>query len=291
MNNWKQILAPVLSSAVMTDLKEYIKTERNLYSVYPEGKNVFRAFDLCPFDNTKVVIIGTEPYNTPGTADGLAYSTQQAEIPPALLVIFREIYRDLNIQYLKNVTFEEFFPSSNLEKWAKEGFLLLYATLTVSEKGQGSHKDKGWEKVITAAIEALNKKKDQVIFLLWGDDAKKYEKMIDNNFRHLVFTAADPALDPTNENHPFYGSRHFSIVRDILPSQNLRNIMPTARLDSCFDKVKAKQIVRENYPFEADKMCKYIDDNIIINVPINKDIYWAEVRRFESIISTKTEIQ
>jgi len=232
------------------------------------------------------VIIGQNPYHTPGTADGLAFSTQQAVRPPSLEIIFKEIYRDLNIQYFQDITFEEFFPSNNLEKWANMGFLLLNSSLTVEEGKPDSHLDIGWQSIAKAAIEGLNKKDHQVVILLWGKEAKQFEQYVDPKSKNVVFTAAHPAAELHKEGAGFYGCRHFSLIRDVLPIINGINIFPTIDLDSCFDKDKAKNIVKNFYPLEADKICEYIDKELIIHIPFNKSVYWENVRKFEKEIST-----
>lgn len=284
--NWKEILAPVLASPKMQEVKRYLNEERKTKNIYPDSKEVFRAFDLCPYDKTKVVIIGQDPYHTPGTADGLAFSTRQDKTPPSLGIIFKEIYKDLNIQYMKNITFEEFFPTNNLEKWAQGGFLLINSCLTVEEGKPGSHKDLGWDMVLKAAIEALLKKDHQVIFLLWGVEAKKYKDMI--NAPHFYLEAAHPAAELHNPGKGgFLGCRHFSIVRDLSPMLSHENAFRSLNLDSCFDKDFAKKIINENYPIEAQKMCEYIDKELIIHIPVNKEAYWNEISKFENLISTR----
>jgi uracil-DNA glycosylase len=285
-NNWKSILAPVLESAKITELKAFLKKERETKKIYPEGKDIFRAFDLCPYENTKVVIIGQGPYHTPGTADGIAFSTKQDKRPPSLEVIFKEIYKDLNIQYFQDITFEEFFPSNNLEKWTQMGFLLLNSALTVEEGKPDSHLDIGWQNVIKTAIEGLNAKEHQVIILLWGKEAKQFEQYVDPKSKNVVFTASHPAAELYKEGAGFYGCRHFSLIRDILPQINGINIFPTVNLDCCFDKEKAKELIKSFYPMESEKICQYIDKELIIHVPFNKDKYWEEVRKFEKNIST-----
>jgi len=286
MSNWNTILAPILQSEKMQEIKAFIKQERTTKKIYPEGKDVWRAFDLCPLENTKVVILGQDPYHTPGTADGLAFSSRQSDIPKSLQVIFREIYKDLNIQYSYNITLEEFFPTPNLEKWARNGFLLLNTALTVEEGKPGSHADIGWDIVVKAVIEALNQK-GRTIFLLWGNEAKKFAPLIDINKKNTFFEAAHPAAELYKEGSGFLGCRHFSIVRDCLPILEGRNLFPTLGLDACFDKEKAKEIVKIHYPAEADRLCQYIDKELIIEIPINKDTYWEETRKFEKLLSTK----
>lgn len=284
---WQEILAPMLQTYKMQEIKKFLQAERKVKNIYPAGKDVFRAFDLCPYENTKVVIIGQDPYHSEGTADGLAFSTRQAKTPPSLQVIFKEIYKDLNIQYLHNITFEEYFPTNNLENWTKLGFLLLNTTFTVEQDKALSHKDLGWSMIISKVFEALNKKNHQVIFLLWGREAEKYKSLIDPNTKHIHFGAAHPAAELYSTGAGFYGCRHFSILRDVLPAIEGKNIFPTIDMDLCFDKEKAKELVREHYPFEAERICRYIDDELMIRIPVNGEIYWKEIKKFVDLISTK----
>lgn len=285
---WKEVLAPALQSQKMQEIKKFLQNERNTKNIYPDGKSVFRAFELSPYSKTKVVIIGQDPYHTPGTADGLSFSTQQEKTPPSLQVIFKEIYRDLNIQYMHNVTIEEFFPTNNLQRWAEMGFLMLNTVLTVEEGKAGSHKDLGWDIVIKAVFDGLNKKDHQVAFLLWGKEAQKYRSLIDPNSKHVVFSAAHPAAELySGGSGGFLGCRHFSIIRDIIPEIEGRNIYPTAGLDVCFDKEKAKAIIREHYPIDAEQICEYIDEELFIHIPVNKERYWKEMNKFEKSLSTK----
>jgi len=287
---WKEVLGPVLQSQKMQDIKKFLQEERKTKNIYPAGNEVFRAFELTPYENTKVVILGEEPYCTPGTADGLAYSTKQKERPPMLEVIFKEIYKDLNIQYYHNETFEDYFPHNNLDKWAARGILLLNSTLTVEESKPNSHDHLGWDMVVKAVIEGLNQKDHQVMFILWGEKAQSYKKLIDPKSKHVVFSAAHPSVEVgQTEENGFYGCRHFSIIRDVLPEIEGRVLFPSIGLNACFDKEKAKEIVKTHYPIDVDTICKYIDEELIIHVPINKKRYWNEVRRFEQTISTKNE--
>ncbi len=284
---WQEVLAPELQSHKMQEIKKFLQAERKIKNIYPAGKDVFRAFDLCPYENTKVVIIGQDPYHSEGTADGLAFSTRQAKTPPSLQVIFKEIYKDLNIQYMHNLTYEEFFPTNNLEKWSQLGILLLNTVFTVEENKPNSHKDLGWDLVIKKVFEGLNRRKQQVVFLLWGKEAQKYVNLIDPAKKHIHFDAAHPAAELYSSNAGFYGCRHFSIIRDVLPALEGRNIFPSINLDLCFDKTKAKEIVKEHYPLESDHICNYIDNELMIHIPVNKEIYWDEVKKFVNLISTK----
>lgn len=284
---WNEILGPVLASKKMQELKAFIQEARRNGKVYPEGKDVFRAFDLCPYDNTKVVILGQDPYPWPGVADGLAFSSRKKEWPKSLEVIFKELYNDLNIQYYHNVTIQEFFPTADLTNWTKMGILLLNVVLTVEENKTGSHKGMGWELVAEAAIDALNKKDHQVVFLLWGRDAQQYRQFIKNP-KHIWLEAPHPAAELHDSNREtFTGCRHFSILRDIFPMVHNANLYRTLSLDSCFDKEKAKKIIKEHYPIEADRLCDYVDKDMILHIPVNRDNYFKEMRNIEASFSTK----
>jgi uracil-DNA glycosylase len=276
----------------MRELQAFLKAERQNKKIYPAGKDVFRAFDLCPFDQTKVVMLGQDPYPWPDVADGLAFSSRKKEWPKSLEVIFKEIYQDLNIQYFHNVTIEEFFPTSDLTNWTKLGILLLNVVLTVEENKSGSHKGKGWELVTEEVFKALSAFKDhQVLFLLWGRDAQEFKQYITNP-RHVILEAPHPAAELYGDNpNKFTGCRHFSIMRDILPMISKANIYKYAELDSCFDKEKAKKIVMEHYPLEAEKICNYIDKDMILHVPVNKDSYFKYLHEIEATLSTKPQIQ
>lgn len=284
---WNEILAPVLASAKLLELKTHIRDGRKIKNIYPEGKDVFRAFELCPYEDTRVVILGQDPYPWPGIADGLAFSSRGKEWPKSLEVIFKEIYLDLNIQYFHNETITEFFPTADLTNWTKMGILLLNVVLTVEENSSGSHKGLGWELVTEEVIKSLQNKNQQVIYLLWGRDAQQYKSLITNK-RHLFLEAPHPAAELYSPNGPtFTGCRHFSIVRDILPSLYRNDLFAVANLDSCFDKEKAKSIIKGQYPIEAQKMIEYIDRDLCINVPVNLEAYHKELRNIEKGFSTK----
>jgi uracil-DNA glycosylase len=284
---WNEILGPVLASAKLMEVKAFLQAERKTKNIYPLGKDVFRAFDACPYTETKVVILGQDPYAGPGMADGLAFSSRGQQIPASLQVIFKEVYTDLNIQYFHDRTFTEFFPVPDLTNWTKMGILLLNTILTVEENKAGSHRGIGWELVTETVIEALNKKDWQVIFLLWGKDAQAYKSMIDEK-KHVVLEAAHPAAELHNSEGPkFTGCRHFSIVRDVMPTLRKENYYTHLNLDSCFDKEKAMKIAKEEYPIEADKICFWIKNGIVLDVPINKENYHKEMRNIELGFSTK----
>lgn len=288
MKTWKEILKPTLESSELMQLREWLKIERETKKVYPDGKLTFRAFDLCSYKNTKIVIFGQDPYHTPDTADGLAFSTQQDKTPFSLRNIFKEIYHDLNIQYFHNKTFEEFFPSNSLESWAKNGFLLLNTILTVEEGKPLGHKGKGWEKLIMTVIGALNDHPNRIIFLLWGKGAQALEEFIDDK-RHLIFKAAHPAAEAHQTKAGFFGCKHFSIIRDVLPTIHQKTATASIMLNSCFDKEKAIAIVKKEYPAESERLERYIKNEMIISAPLNESEYIKELRNFEKSLSTKIE--
>jgi uracil-DNA glycosylase len=285
---WNEILGPVMSTPKLMEVKTYLQAERKTKNIYPLGKDVFKAFDACPYEDTKIVILGQDPYATPDTADGLAFSSKGKVIPPSLMVIFKEIYTDLNIQYFHNVTFEEFFPTPDLTNWTKLGILLLNTVLTVEENKPGSHKGIGWEPLIEAVFDALNKKDSSVVFLLWGNEAKEYKALI-NDKKHIILEAPHPAAELHNPDGPkFTSCRHFSIIRDIIPCTRKIGFYTHLNLDSCFDKEKAMKIAKEQYPADAEKICSYIKNGLILDVPINRESYHKELREIEKGFSTKT---
>lgn len=286
--NWKEVLAPAMQSATIQEVKAKLQAGRKIANIYPKSEDMFKPFKLCPFEQTRVVIIGDEPYNTPGTADGLAFSTKQEERPKVLEIIFKEIYRDLNIQYRcqDDEDFEKYFPTNDLTKWAENGFLLLNSSLSVEEGRPNSHKDLGWNILIETAINGLMSKQKQVVFLLWGKEAQRYKKLVKSP--HIYLEAEHPSAEIyQGGNNGFYGCSHFSLLRDILPVSNGTDIFPAENLTHCFDKEKAKALLKKDFPMSADKMCEYIDKQLVINIPFNNNIYHEEIRKFEDIISTK----
>jgi uracil-DNA glycosylase len=167
--------------------------------VYPPGKEIFRAFDLCPLPQVRVVIIGQDPYHGPGQANGLCFSVGEGvKFPPSLLNIFKEIKNDLG---------KPIPASGNLERWAEQGVLLLNATLTVRASTPGSHQNKGWEQFTDEVIRLVVSQCQHVVFMLWGAYAQKKGAIIDSS-RHLVLSSAHPS--PFSADRGFFGNRHFS---------------------------------------------------------------------------------
>lgn len=206
--SWKKILQPEFEKAYFKELVPFIKEEYTNHRCYPRGKDIFSAFDHCPFDKVKVVIIGQDPYHGPGQANGLCFSVHEGiPHPPSLNNIFKELETDTGKPYP---------VSGDLSTWAKQGVLLLNATLTVRAHRAGSHQGKGWEQFTDAIIEQISAQKEKVVFLLWGGFAKKKGAKI-NKQKHCVFTSGHPSPLSANRGY-WFGNRHFSKTNDYLKS-------------------------------------------------------------------------
>lgn len=190
-----------------------VQEDAKSHTIYPEHKDIFNAFKYCSLSNTKVVILGQDPYINPGQAHGLSFSVPAGTvIPPSLKNIHKELKSDLNINAPNH---------GNLTGWAKQGVLLLNAILTVRKGESGSHKNFGWEEFTNSIISYINNLNHPVAFLLWGAFAKSKESLI-NNPEHLILTAAHPS--PFSANSGFFGCKHFSQVNDWLIKNNLTSI-------------------------------------------------------------------
>lgn len=203
--SWKEHLQTEFDKPYFKTLTDFVKDEYAHGPVYPPGKLIFNAFDLCPFDKVKVVIIGQDPYHEPGQAHGLCFSVNEGvQFPPSLRNIFKEISDDLG----KPVP-----QSGDLTRWARQGVLLLNATLTVRAGMAGSHQGRGWEEFTDAVIRELNAGREGLVFILWGSYAKKKGAMIDRS-RHLVLSSAHPS--PLSAYNGFFGNHHFSLTNEWL---------------------------------------------------------------------------
>lgn len=203
--SWKSILSEQFRADYFAVLKKFLLSEKQKHAVYPPGNKIFAAFDFTPFDEVKVVILGQDPYHGPGQAHGLCFSVPEGvPKPPSLLNIFKEIHDDLGIPVP---------VSGNLEKWAKQGVLLINATLTVRASQAGSHQGKGWEKFTDEVIKAISDQKENVVFLLWGNYAQAKESIIDTG-KHHVLKAPHPS--PLSASRGFFGCRHFSQTNILL---------------------------------------------------------------------------
>ena len=208
---WKLRLREEFEKQYFINLSEFVKDEYKRLTIYPPGGLIFNAFNLCPFDNVKAVIIGQDPYHGPGQAHGLCFSVNDGIAhPPSLINIFKEITSDLDIPYPK---------SGNLESWAKQGVLLLNATLTVRAHQPGSHQNKGWEQFTDAVISLISNQKENVVFLLWGGFAKKKGKIIDQS-KHCVLTCGHPSPLSANRGY-WFGNKHFRKTNNYLENNNL----------------------------------------------------------------------
>lgn len=203
--SWKQILSAEFEKDYFRQLTDFVRNEYRSTTVYPPGKLIFNAFNLCPFEQVKVVIIGQDPYHGPGQAHGLCFSVNDnVPFPPSLRNIFKEIQDDLG---------KPIPESGNLTRWAKQGVLLLNATLTVRVHQAGSHQRRGWEEFTDAAIRALAEQREHLVFILWGAYAQKKGAFIDRS-RHLVLTSVHPS--PLSAHNGFFGNRHFSRANEYL---------------------------------------------------------------------------
>lgn len=212
-DSWKTRLHDEFDKPYFQDLISFVRKEYATQVVYPPGKEIFAAFDACPFEQVKVVIIGQDPYHGAGQANGLCFSVRDGvRMPPSLVNIFKEIQQDLGKPIPSN---------GNLERWAKQGVLLLNATLTVRGSSPGSHQHKGWETFTDRVIRVISEEKTGVVFLLWGSYAQKKGEIIDRS-KHLVLMSAHPS--PFSADRGFFGNRHFSRTNEYLRSKGLREI-------------------------------------------------------------------
>lgn len=210
--DWKEALLSEFNQPYWTELTDFVRDQYSKTKVYPPAPNIFRAFDLCPFDKVKVVIIGQDPYHGPGQANGLSFAVNDGiSLPPSLQNIFKEIHQDLGITPIS---------SGDLSRWADQGVLMLNAVLTVSAGNPASHKEKGWETFTTAAIKALNGNREKIVYLLWGKYAQVKGEMIDRN-KNLVLTSGHPSPYSANL---FFGHHHFSKTNEYLKSHNIESI-------------------------------------------------------------------
>jgi uracil-DNA glycosylase len=202
---WKSKLTQEFEKEYFTKLSEFVKEEYRVNTIYPPGSLIFNAFNLCPFENVKAVIIGQDPYHGPGQAHGLCFSVREGvTFPPSLINIFKEIESDLGIKRPTN---------GNLERWAAQGVLLLNATLTVRAHQAGSHQKKGWEQFTDSVITTLNSEKKNIVFFLWGAYAQKKGESIDRS-KHLVLESVHPS--PLSASRGFFGNHHFSKCNEYL---------------------------------------------------------------------------
>lgn len=211
-NIWNSLLENELNKPYFKNLMEFIEKERGQNVVFPKKEDVFKAFELTPFNDVKVIIIGQDPYHNPNQAHGLSFSVNYGvKVPPSLTNIYKELKNDLKIST----------PShGNLTKWAKQGVLLLNATLTVRSGEPGSHQNKGWEQFTDSVIQLISKQKSNCVFLLWGNYARNKKALVDYD-KHLVLEAAHPS--PLAKG-AFFGCQHFSLTNSYLRKHKMLEI-------------------------------------------------------------------
>jgi len=212
-STWKALLSEEFEKPYFQQLTAFVKNEYKTQTIYPRGADIFKAFDTCDFSDVKVVIIGQDPYHGPGQANGLCFSVSEGvRCPPSLVNIFKEIRTDLG----KPVP-----VSGDLGRWARQGVLLLNATLTVRGNAPGSHQNRGWETFTDAVIKKISDEKEGIVFLLWGAYAQKKGEIIDRS-KHLVLMSAHPS--PFSADRGFFGCKHFSKANAYLKSKGKEEI-------------------------------------------------------------------
>lgn len=212
--SWKTVLDKEFEKQYFNELTTFVRTEYQEYTCYPKGNRIFSAFDYCSFDNLKVVILGQDPYHGVGQANGLCFSVNDnIDKPPSLQNIFKEINADLG----KTIP-----EKGNLERWAKQGVLLLNTTLTVRANRAGSHQNKGWEVFTDAVISKISDQKKNIVFLLWGGYAKRKGAKIDSS-KHYILTSGHPSPLSANRGY-WFGNAHFSKTNRFLKSKGLAPI-------------------------------------------------------------------
>ena len=211
-NDWHKILNDEFKKPYYLNLKSFLQKEYDNKIIYPPKEDIFKALELTSYKDTKVIILGQDPYHEKNQAQGLAFSVNEnVKIPPSLKNIYKELKNDLNC-YIPN--------NGNLTKWARQGVLLLNDILTVEEHKALSHKNKGWEIFTLEIIKKLNEKEKPLVFILWGNNAIKKEKYINN--KHLIIKSAHPS--PLSVNKGFFNSKPFSKTNDFLIKNNLKPI-------------------------------------------------------------------
>lgn len=212
-NDWDGLLAGEFDKGYYRDLRKFLAAEYRTHTVYPDMHDIFNALKETSYADTKVVILGQDPYHEPGQAHGLAFSVQKGvKIPPSLLNIYKELNMELGC-YIPN--------HGCLTKWAEQGVLLLNSSLTVRSGEANSHRNKGWETLTTRITELLNERESPVIFMLWGNNAKEKQRVITNP-QHVILTAAHPS--PLSASRGFFGCGHFKLANKIL-ARNGKNII------------------------------------------------------------------
>lgn len=212
-NDWDELLKDEFSSDYYIRLRDFLSVEYKEHTIYPDKYDIFNALKYTPYNDVKVVIFGQDPYHEPGQAHGLAFSVKKGvRIPPSLLNIYKELRDELGC----------YIPDNGyLEKWARQGVLLLNNSLTVRQGAANSHRNKGWEIFTDRIAQLLNERKEPLIFMLWGSNAKEKMKIITNP-EHIIMTAAHPS--PLSASRGFFGCGHFKMANKILTRRGLKPI-------------------------------------------------------------------
>lgn len=206
--SWKNLLQEEFNKPYFEELTRFVKSEYSAGQVFPAGRNIFRAFDKCPFDRLKVVIIGQDPYHGVGQANGLCFSVDDGvQYPPSLQNIFKEIQDDIGTPIPQ---------SGNLDRWAEQGVLLLNAVLTVRAHQAASHAGRGWEQFTDAVVRTIAQRKEGVVYMLWGNYAQRKGQIADPE-RNLILKSVHPS--PLSVYRGFFGCKHFSKANDYLIQQ------------------------------------------------------------------------
>jgi len=214
--SWKRVLNEEFEKEYFKKLVDFVKNEYRNHICYPKGDEIFNAMKFTPFDQVKVVIMGQDPYPNPGHAHGLCFSVQEhvKPFPPSLINIFKEVEKDLGINFPEN---------GSLIRWAKQGVLLLNAVLTVRKGQPRSHQGKGWEIFTNEIIKKISDEKENIVFLLWGGDAKRKKKLI-NPTKHFILESGHPSPLSANKGY-WFGNKHFSKTNNFLQSKGLKEIV------------------------------------------------------------------
>ncbi|MGM0379343.1 MAG: uracil-DNA glycosylase [Bacillota bacterium] len=211
--DWKDILNKEFKKDYFKNLKQFLKKERKNYTIHPKEEEIFTAFNLSSYKNTKVVIIGQDPYHGKNQAHGLCFSVNKGiKIPPSLRNIYKELKNDIGCKIPKH---------GYLKKWAEQGVLMINAVFTVRDGDANSHKNKGWENFTKSVIKNINQKDNPVVFILWGNYAQKYEKFITNP-NHKIIKSYHPS--PLSASRGFFNTKPFSKTNEFLKNNNLKPI-------------------------------------------------------------------
>ena len=214
-SSWEKVLQTEFEATYFSNLVQFVRKAYSNGVCYPPGPLIFNAFESCPFDNVRVVILGQDPYHGTGQAHGLSFSVPEGvSHPPSLINIFKEIQEDLGLIYPQ---------SGDLTRWAQQGVFLLNTTLTVASGQAGSHQKQGWETFTDAVIKAISKQKEGVVFMLWGGFAKQKIKLIDAS-KHLVLTSGHPSPLSANRGY-WFGNKHFSKCNAYLKAAGSEEVM------------------------------------------------------------------